>query len=195
MAFKATYVDASTFTVSEDRTEEFVAGRAILADCGDDGEFDSHVSSSSYDSGANETTVNIYDSVLTFNLSDVWYGAIYYAIPLHDHSSRSKGGAAVVQEHGNEKHTSIFVAEAPKDGIQYARKDGGWAQVQAMQEHDNTWHSKDFVTSALVEDIASKVAYQMLPTRSTFAGGDIVSFTTGSTFKSGSIESFTTTSS
>ena len=96
MAFKATYVDASTFTVTEDRTGEFVAGRRILADCGADGKFKSDVTSSSYDSGANETTVNIYDSVLTSNLSDVWYGAVSAgadgSLPLHDHSGRDQGG-------------------------------------------------------------------------------------------------------
>ena len=96
MAFQATYVDASTFTVGSDRTDEFVQGRRILADCGDDGEKTSHVTSSSYDSGADETTVNIYHSILTSNLSDVWYGAISPgadgSLPIHDHSTEEQGG-------------------------------------------------------------------------------------------------------
>ena len=196
MAFKATYVDASTFTVPEDRTGEFVVGRKVLADCGDDGEKVSDVTGSSYDSGANETTVNIYDSVLTSNLSDVWYGAVSPgpdgSTPIHDHSNRDQGGPAVVQEHGNEKHSSTYLTEAPTDGKQYARESGSWAEVQAMQVHDNTWHSEDFATPADIEAEAARVAFKMLPASAYFPEGDILSFSTDPTFKEGSIESFST---
>ena len=222
MAFKATYVDASTFTVPEDRTGEFVQGRRVLADCGDDGEVTSHVTSSSYDNGANETTVNIYDSVLTSNLSDVWYGAVSPgadgSLPIHDHSSEEQGGTgAVPTTHDNSKHSTAYLADAPDDGNPYLRKSGAWAQpavqeapddgkqyarenktwaeVQAMQEHDNAWHSKEFVTAAAVRDEAASVHFAFMDPADAFKEGDIVSFTTEPAFKEGSTESFTTTTS
>ena len=95
MSITATFIDASNFTVSGDRTAEFVAGRRVKADCGADGTVYSEVASASYD-GSTETTVTLDDAVLTSNLTEVWYGAIAPgstgALPTHTHESDDEGG-------------------------------------------------------------------------------------------------------
>ena len=96
MAQSATYVDGSTFTVASDYTHIFVYGRRVKANCDTDGNKYSHVTSSSYDSNNDETTVNLADSVLTSSLVEVWFGGIAagaeHAMPIHDHSGRDQGG-------------------------------------------------------------------------------------------------------
>lgn len=96
---QANYVDSITFTVLGDETSEFVKGRRIKADCGTDGEKISEVTSSSYDSGSNKTTVNIDDGVLTSNLSEVFYAVVSPgskgSLPLHTHDDDGQGGSGV----------------------------------------------------------------------------------------------------
>jgi len=70
MGIPASYVDSSSFTVSGDQTSEFVTGRKIKADCGDDGFKYSIVQSSVYD---DTTLVVVSVSDLTTNLLSVQY--------------------------------------------------------------------------------------------------------------------------
>lgn len=70
----ATYVANNQFTVSTNRTLEFVAGRRVRADCGVDGYKYCTVLSSSY--GAPNTTVTIEETTLTANLATVLYGIV-----------------------------------------------------------------------------------------------------------------------
>lgn len=123
----ATYVDATTFTISQEKdddgnllTDIFVSGRRVKADCGADGVKYSEAVSSSYDGTSDETTVNIDDSVLTANLSKVWFGVSSSGtegdLPTHDHSLDKQGGTVV---HGDltgvssgDHHTKYTDSEA-----------------------------------------------------------------------------------
>lgn len=67
----ATYVSATSFTVTGDQTAHFTTGRKIKADCGVDGYKYGTVASSSY---STNTTVTIDESVLTSNLDSVQAG-------------------------------------------------------------------------------------------------------------------------
>ena len=100
MAISATYVDGSTFTVSGDKTGEFVQDRRVKANCETDGDKYSSVKSSSYDGGSDATTVSLEDSVLTSNLVEVWFGMVAPgstgSLPLHTHASGDQGGSLVV---------------------------------------------------------------------------------------------------
>ncbi len=72
----AIYVDADTFTVTRDRTSDFIVGRRVKANCGADGYKYGTVESSSYSSP--NTTVNLVSTNddLTSNLAEVWYGSV-----------------------------------------------------------------------------------------------------------------------
>jgi hypothetical protein len=78
----ATYVDATIFTVAGDYTKEFLLNRRVKANIQTADDPESAVKSASYDSANDETTVNIWDSVLDANLVEVWFGNIAYpALP------------------------------------------------------------------------------------------------------------------
>lgn len=66
----ATYVSATSFTVSGDMTDDFLVGKWIHADCGADGIKYGTITNVSY---VSSTTVTIIESVLTSNLAGVAY--------------------------------------------------------------------------------------------------------------------------
>jgi len=78
----AVYIDVSTFKVSGQTdsqsgaayTDIFTLGRQVRADLGADGVIVAPVSSSSYNSTADETTVNLARPKLTSNLDTIWWG-------------------------------------------------------------------------------------------------------------------------
>lgn len=76
MSIAATYVSATSFTLSGDLSSEIVAGMRVQADCGTDGTFLGTVSTSEYASGTGLTTVTLaMDSgSLTANLATVLHG-------------------------------------------------------------------------------------------------------------------------
>ncbi len=90
----ATYINETTLTVSGDQTANFVVGRRVRCQIGEDGAAFSAVDSSSHSGGT--TTVVLTDAVLTEELVQVWYGKIAAgptgAQPLHNHSDRDTGG-------------------------------------------------------------------------------------------------------
>lgn len=73
----ATYISSTSFSVSGNLTDSFVVGRKIKADCGSDGFKYGIITSSSYSSGTNLTTVVLRSDSdsLTSNLVHVWYEA------------------------------------------------------------------------------------------------------------------------
>jgi len=92
----ATFVSDASFTVVTDRTAEFVAGVRVLADCGADGTFYGTVSSASYASGTDLTTVTLsLDSgSLTANLTGVLHGNdVPASLVNHGHGNQADGGA------------------------------------------------------------------------------------------------------
>jgi len=86
---EATYISSNRFSVSGDQSEKFIQGRKVKADCGVDGFKYVGVLTSSYNIGDNLTTVDIYDNILTINLSGVEIGLITPGpagtLPFHNH--------------------------------------------------------------------------------------------------------------
>lgn len=93
----AVYESSNSFLVADDKTDEFVSGRRVKADCETDGVFYSAVISSTFSSP--NTTVVIEDEVLTSNLKDVLYGAISSdeqgSLPNHSHSTVPGDGGQI----------------------------------------------------------------------------------------------------
>ena len=84
----AVYISSNSFSVSKDKTLEFVPGRRVKCDCKIDGIVYANIITSSYSS---VTTVTIDESTLTSNLKTVLYGVVEPgpngSLPIHDHSS------------------------------------------------------------------------------------------------------------
>jgi len=97
---QATYVAANEFTVSTDRTVEFISGRRIKADCAGDGIKYCTVQSSNYSDP--NTTVIIKESELTSNLTTVLYGIVEPrlsgSLPDHQHT-RLEGSGGILSEY------------------------------------------------------------------------------------------------
>jgi hypothetical protein len=95
----ATFSSSNIFTVANDRTAEFVAGRRIKADCVADGYVYASVVSSSYIDP--NTIVVIDETELTSNLITVLYGVVEPgasgSLPDHAHDeSEGSGGEIAV---------------------------------------------------------------------------------------------------
>lgn len=91
---QATYISSNQFKVSEDKTEEFLAGRRIRALCGSGYKY-STILSSTYSSP--DTTITIEEDILTSDLSAVHYGIVNIgeqgSFPNHLHNgSEGTGG-------------------------------------------------------------------------------------------------------
>ena len=91
------YVSATSFTVAADVTGVYVADRRIYATVGGN-PFYSHVVSATY--SAPNTTIVIYDSILTSSLTAIKYSVLFPGasgnLPPHDHSTDEVGG--VIQQ-------------------------------------------------------------------------------------------------
>lgn len=79
----ATYVSATSFTISGDKTDIFTVGRRVKCDCGASGFKNVVVASSSC---ATDTTVVVSGDALDANLVSVKYGVVgREALPTHTH--------------------------------------------------------------------------------------------------------------
>lgn len=93
MSIPAVFIDTTSFSVTDDLTNDFQTGRGAEATCGVDGIKYAIVSSSTYDSTADLTTVILSNltSALTPNLATVKYGIVGkgrgHSLPVHDHDS------------------------------------------------------------------------------------------------------------
>jgi formylglycine-generating enzyme required for sulfatase activity len=89
------YNSGTEFVETGYHTDKYVAGRRVKVDCGADGIHYTHVVGATYD-GA-DTTVTVFDSVVTSNLAGVQVGVISAGSkgtqPLHTHESDEQGGA------------------------------------------------------------------------------------------------------
>ncbi len=112
-----TYVSATSFTVTGDKTAIYLANRGFKADV-TAGIVYSHVDSASYDSGSGLTTVVIKDAVLDSGLS-----AVYYGQPPHNQPLLSAGNNVSVSESSGVQAVSAI---APLGG-----KTGGDLEVSA----------------------------------------------------------------
>jgi len=94
----ATYVSATSFTVSTDRTAEFATGVRTRADCGTDGTFTGVVTASSYASGTDLTTVmlSLDSGALTSNLTGVLHcNDTPASLANHGHTGQADGGKLI----------------------------------------------------------------------------------------------------
>lgn len=94
MAIEAAHVADNKFKVRGNRTDEFIAGRRVKADCGEDGVRYFTVKSSSYSSPL--TTVTVEEDNVSTKISQVLYSVVASGaaggLPAHDHSNEDQGG-------------------------------------------------------------------------------------------------------
>jgi len=95
MLIASTFISTSTFTVAGDRTEAFTVGVRVQADCGTDGTLYGTVTTSSYASDTDLTTVTLSLDAgnLTANLTGVLHGNdTPSALANHGHGHQADGG-------------------------------------------------------------------------------------------------------
>lgn len=98
--YESTYVSATSFTVSGDKTDTFHAGRRIRANCGADGLKYGTVNTSSYSTPTTTITLKTGSDALTSNLEVMQVALVDIGdtgtIPYHDHSDLGQGGDVVI---------------------------------------------------------------------------------------------------
>lgn len=125
----AIYISSTQFSVSTDKTLEFVSGRRLKLDCGVDGVIYATVNTSSYSDP--NTTITIKESELTSNLTTVLYGVVepgvLGSLPDHSHDgSEGSGGSLTLGA-----TTLSGLADTPSDyGVQgqYLQSTGSGTQ-------------------------------------------------------------------
>ena len=117
----ATYINATTFSVEEDKTDEFLINRRLKLDC--DGYKYASVVSSSF---TTVTTVTIDESVLTVDLVEVFYSVIKPGLDgnLSDHFHTTIEGDGGYIEPG--KTTFIDLNDTP---ITFSGEQGKYLKV------------------------------------------------------------------
>lgn len=118
----ATFSGTNIFTVADNRTAEFVAGRRIKADCVSDGYVYASVVSSSYSDP--NTVVTIDENGLTSNLITVLYGVVEPgstgSLPDHDHGeSEGSGGEITTHDHDGSYYTESELDAGQLDNRYY----------------------------------------------------------------------------
>jgi len=93
----AIYVSSSSFTVVDNRINEFISGRRVKLNCGVDGLKYSTILSSSYSDP--NTTIIINENEITSNLISVAYGVVQPgdsgSLPDHIHSTAEGTGGLI----------------------------------------------------------------------------------------------------
>jgi len=158
----ATYVDVNEFTVTTDRTAEFINGRRIKADCGVNGIKYCTVLSSAF--GA-VTTVITKESELTVNLTTVLYGIVEPkesgSLPDHCHDgSEGSGGSALGTSGDVTFAQSIIVDEIRSDKAGGLRLGGYDVDYTDIDFTDPAWTEEDPNTRITVA--ADKVSWAAL---------------------------------
>lgn len=194
---QATYVSSSSFTVSGNETANFTAGRRIKADCGGDGIKYATITSSSYSSP--NTTVNIDESTLTSNLTDVWYGVVQPgatgSLPDHSHDgSEGSGGSITVSGSGATTLLELTDTPAAYDTGKYLRSTVSgteWATVSggsgtddhsllinldyASSGHTGFQASGDYATSSELTTTSGDIVSQIITDHSNLNSLDYAS--------------------
>ena len=120
----ATYLNANQFAVSGDYTAHFIVDRAVLCDCGVDGEIKRLVESSAFGAGATTVTLKTDGTrPLTSNLTDVKWtivkpGAVGN-ISLHGHEDDDDGGplpVGAITAHAS-RHENAGADEISVEGL------------------------------------------------------------------------------
>lgn len=123
MAITATYVSATTFTISGTQTSTFMEGRRVKADCGVNGYKYGTILSSAYTSVTTVILTAASDD-LTSNLTEVEYGIIgkgtNQSLPIHAHDGNEGAGGQLdhtdLSNIGSTAHSAIdtHIADADK---------------------------------------------------------------------------------
>lgn len=102
-----TYVSATQFKVSEDRTAMFTANRGVKANLSGSSP-ESSVASSSYDGGPDETTVTLNDAILDNTLINAMFFILPFSSPAALSSiSRSAAGAITLAAGGSNQDVTL----------------------------------------------------------------------------------------
>jgi hypothetical protein len=141
MSITSTYVSGTSFTVSTDRTADFVQGRAVYCDCGVDGIKYGYVSYSSY--SAPDTTIyldSIESQAITNNLVSVLFSRII---------SKETGGNAPVQQ--------VWMQRGFKSGLILSYKDADEIYIDSGALHidDGTSENIYCAQSQLTKQLTS----------------------------------------
>lgn len=121
MLIASTFVSNTSFTVVGDHTGAFAVGVRVQADCGTDGTVYGTVTTSSYASGTDSTTVTLsLDSgSLTANLTGVLHGNdIPASLVNHGHTSQADGGNIFATSAQAVTGTSTTLANTPASARQ-----------------------------------------------------------------------------
>lgn len=174
MAITATYVTATEFSVSGDRTSYLKKGLPIQFIQGADGTAESAVVSSSYDSGTDTTICTVAEAVITVNLATIKTGATYADtdhsssnLARHGHTDPFDGGyipAATMTEDQVQKAT-ITPIPAAGDANRLQRvlpTEDGYTliTVQGTENQVTIDHDADHTTLSLPQDIHSGASPQ-----------------------------------
>ncbi len=166
--FTAVYVDSDTFTVTSDRTSDFIVGRRVKANCGADGYKYGTVESSSYSSP--NTTVNLVDTNddLTSNLAEVWYGSVKPGsagnISRHDHDDDEGDGGNInalshdIDEHGDTTATGAELETLTGGGDTTLHDHAGISENTSARHaasHNIASHSDTSATGAELETLTN----------------------------------------
>lgn len=141
----ATYVSASSFTVSGSKLDEFSPGRAVWANCGADGVRYAFVASSSYSSPNTTVTLDTNESQsLTANLASVLFGRVKYGTTK-----------------GNEPLQNLWVMRGHRNGLNLEYKDSDEIYINTGSFHidddssENIYCAQSQITKQLTSLSAS----------------------------------------
>ena len=162
----ATYISATSFSVLDDLTENFLTGRRIKADCGVDGIKYGTILSSSYGSVTTVVLTSTSDA-LTSNLTEVWFGIIgaennKQSMPEHSHDgTEASGGGVDIIQAGNSKVEVVdgtITVEATDGNIEVDITDSGLrlggADSRVNQILDEDDMSSDLATALITQQSA-----------------------------------------
>lgn len=99
----ATFIDATCFSIAEDRTQTFIVGRRVKADCGVDGYKFGTIASSVLDGTSTTVCLTAASDDLTSNLNVVWYGIVGggaddQSMPIHSHDGSEGSGGDIITD-------------------------------------------------------------------------------------------------
>jgi len=166
----ATFIDATCFSVALDRTQTFVVGRRVKADCGVDGYKFGTIASSVFDSTNTIVCLTAASDDLTSNLNVVWYGIVGggandQSMPIHTHDGDEGSGGSLerdccvgvsyegVDEIGSPFDTVNFVG----DNIAVDSTAAGIVDVQVIFGQEYSYNSSDGESSTSSKTATQKV--------------------------------------
>lgn len=142
MAIDAAYIASNKFKVYGDRTDEFVAGRRVKADCGEDGVRFFTVKSSSYSSPI--TYVTVEEDNVSSHLYQVLYSVVAPGatggLPTHDHSSKEQGGNLELKSMSRQAADSVDITGGKAVGMTVIGFEAEMDNGSVSQDTEINWN-------------------------------------------------------